>query len=250
VRGRSSCEGAPLTFRPYPALTAVCAVLLAFLIGLGVWQLQRLQWKLGLIAEVTRNMAAPPISLDAALALGHAAEYRHVALNGRFDNARESYAYGIDRDAVPDYHVIVPFTTDDHRTLMVDRGIVPVPKRDPATRREGQIEGETRVTGVWRTPDAPGAFTPARDPAHRIWYTRDATLIAASDHISLASPVLIEADATPNPGGLPKGGQTQVEFRNEHLQYAITWFLMAAGLFGVYLAYHVSKGRLTLTTKD
>jgi surfeit locus 1 family protein len=239
-----------VSFRPFPGVTAACAVLLAFLIGLGVWQLQRLQWKLALIAEVTRNMAASPISLNAALALGHGAEYRHVALTGRFDNAKESYAYGIDRDAVPDYHVIVPFTTDDHRTLMVDRGIVPPARRDPATRSEGQIEGETRVTGVWRTPDAPGTFTPARDPAHRIWYTRDASLIAASDNITLASPALIEADATPNRGGLPKGGQTQVEFRNEHLQYAITWFLMAAGLFGVYLAYHVSKGRLVLTWKD
>jgi surfeit locus 1 family protein len=56
--------------------------------------------------------------------------------------------------------------------------------------------------------------------------------------------VLVEAGAAPNPGGWPKGGQTQVAFRNEHLQYAITWFALAAALLGVYLAYHISKGRL------
>jgi surfeit locus 1 family protein len=62
--------------------------------------------------------------------------------------------------------------------------------------------------------------------------------------------VIVEADSTPNPGGWPKGGQTRVNFRNEHLQYAITWFLLAAGLLAVYFAYHVSRGRLTLSSKD
>jgi surfeit locus 1 family protein len=57
--------------------------------------------------------------------------------------------------------------------------------------------------------------------------------------------VVIEADATPNPGGWPEGGKTVVDFPNNHLQYAITWFGLAAGLIGVYFAYHVSKGRLS-----
>jgi len=55
----------------------------------------------------------------------------------------------------------------------------------------------------------------------------------------------VEADARANPGGWPLGGQTRVVFRNEHLQYAITWFALAIGLLGVYIAYHVSKGRLS-----
>ncbi len=79
------------------------------------------------------------------------------------------------------------------------------------------------------------------DLAHRIWYARDVQGIAKADGVTLAAPVIIEADATPNPGGWPKGGQTVVAFRNEHLQYAITWFGLAAVLFGVYLAYHVSR---------
>ena len=62
--------------------------------------------------------------------------------------------------------------------------------------------------------------------------------------------MLIEADTTPNPGGWPRGGQTVVTFRNEHLQYAITWFLMAAALLGVYLAYHVSRGRLGFSRRN
>jgi surfeit locus 1 family protein len=199
-----------------------------------------------LIAEVNRHMAAAPVSLDRALAMGEDAQYRHVALDGTFDNAKEAYAFGTDATGAAVYHVVVPLTTPDGRTLLVDRGIVPAERRDPATRRIGQPQGVTHVVAVWRTPDPPGAFTPAPDLKQRVWFSRDLEAIAKADDVRLAAPVILEADATPNPGGWPKGGQTVIAFRNEHLQYAITWFGLAAGLFGVYLAYHVSRGRLSL----
>jgi len=219
-------------------------MLFAILISLGVWQVNRLHWKLGLIAHVHRSMHAAPLSPDEALAMGPAAQYRRVALDGHFDDAKEAYVFGTDGGA-PVYHVIVSFTVDDGRVFLVDRGVVPKEKLDPATRLAGQITGETHVVGVWRTPDPPGVFTPAPDIAHRIWFAHDLKGIAKADGIAkLAAAVVIEADATPNPGGWPRGGQTVVTFRNEHLQYAITWFGLAAVLFGVYIAYHVSRGRL------
>ncbi len=236
-----------VSFRPLPALTIVCTILFAALIGLGVWQLQRLHWKLGLIEEVNRNLAAPPLTLDQALAIGTKAQYHRVRLAGRFDNSREAYVFGTGILGAPVLHVIVPFRADGGRELLVDRGIVPRDRRDRGTRTRGLIEGETTVVGVWRVPDPPGAFTPPPDLVKRIWFSRDVVDIAKADGIKLAAPVIIEADASPNPGGWPKGGQTQVNFRNEHLQYAITWFLMAAGLLGVYLAYHVSRGRLMIS---
>ncbi len=235
-----------MLFRPLPALSVVCAVLFAGLIALGVWQLERLQWKLGLIAEVNRNLAAPPVRLDTALRLGAAAQYRRVAVEGRFDNAKEASVFTTDETGAPVYHVVTPLTTRDRRVLLVDRGAVPKERLDPGTRAAGQLEGFRPVVGVWRTPDAPGAFTPAADLAHRIWYARDLAAIARVDRIVLAAPVILEADATPNPGGWPRGGQTRVEFRNEHLQYALTWFGLAAVLLLVYLAYHRSRGRLGL----
>jgi surfeit locus 1 family protein len=234
------------SFRPLPALSIACAILFAVLIGLGVWQLQRLHWKLGLIDEVKRNLSGTPLTLDHALALGRDAQYHRVRLDGRFDNAKEAYVFGTGLQGAPVFHVIVPFRSDGGRVLLVDRGIVPRDRRDPATRTRGLIDGETVVAGVWRDPDPPGAFTPKPDLKKRIWYSRDVSDIARADDITPAAPVIVEADATPNLGGWPKGGQTEVNFRNEHLQYAITWFLMAAGLLGVYLAYHVSTGRLTV----
>lgn len=235
-----------VSFRPLPALTIVCTTLFAALIGLGVWQLQRLHWKLGLIDQVNRNLMAPPLTLDQAMAMGASAQYHRVRLTGSFDNSREAFVFGTGILGTPVLHVVVPFRTDGGRVLLIDRGIVPRDRRDRGTRTRGLIERETVVVGVWRIPDPPGTFTPRPDLAKRIWYSRDVAAIATADGITPATLAIIEADATPNPGGWPKGGQTQVNFRNEHLQYAITWFLMAAGLLGVYLAYHVSRGRLTI----
>ena len=236
-----------VSFRPLPVLTIACAILFAALVALGAWQLQRLSWKLGLIAQVKNNMASAPLSLDEALAMGAGAEYHRVRLAGRFDNAEEAYVFGTGVEGAPVFHVLVPFTTVEGRIVLVDRGIVPRDLRDRSMRRTGLIEGRTVIVGVWRTPTPAGSFTPAPNLAQRIWYSRDVAGIARADKVRLATPVIVEADSTPNRGGWPKGGQTEVNFRNEHLQYAITWFLLAAGLIAVYLAYHVSRGRLTVS---
>jgi surfeit locus 1 family protein len=230
-------------FRPLPAVTAATVAVLAVLLGLGTWQVQRLHWKLDLIAQVNRNLSLPPVALDAALKLGKAAEYHRVVLTGRFDHAKEAYVFGTVNGA-PVYHVITPLLIDGRRVLLVDRGIVSSETRDPAMRRAGQVEGLTRVVGVWRTSGPPGFFTPAPELAHRIWYSRDVANIAAADHLALAAPVMVEADIAPNPGGWPQGGHTVVSFPNNHLQYAVTWYGLALTLLGVYIAFHVQKGRL------
>ena len=234
-----------LRFRPYPGATIATAIALIILCGLGIWQLERLQWKQGLIETVNRNMKAAPLTVDRLLALdGEAAQYRRVTLTGRFDHAREAYAFTTSAGGEAVYHVLTPLTLADGRMLLIDRGAVPESRRDPATRAGGNPQGEVRLTGVWRIPDPPGAFTPAPDLARRIWYARDVAGIAAAQHLTLAAAVVIDADATPNPGGWPRGGQTVVEFRNQHLSYAVTWFGLAACLLGVWLAFHISRGRL------
>lgn len=239
-----------LHFRPYPGFTIATAIMTAILVGLGVWQVQRLNWKLDLIATMTRKMHAAPMAVDGpggALRQAPQNEYARVSLSGHFDNAKEAYVFTTDPVLGAVYHVLTPFETGAGDIYLVDRGMVPIGKRDPSTRAEGQIVGEIHLIGIWRTPDAPGLFTPAPDPAHRIWYARDVKAIAVADHVQVAAPVVIEADATLNPGGWPRGGQTVVDLPNNHLSYAITWFGLAAGLIGVYLAYHMSKGRLSWT---
>jgi surfeit locus 1 family protein len=232
-----------IRFKPYTGLTITTLMMVAILCGLGVWQVQRLAWKEALIATVNGHMLAPPVSLDRALTMSaDEVQYRRVALSGHFDNGEEAYVFTTGAGGAPVYHVLTPFITDDGRTLMVDRGEIPSDLMPPA--RRVAVEGQTRLAGVWRVPDAPGWFTPRPDPSRHVWYARDLAGIAAEDGVTLAAPVVIEADSRPNPGGWPIGGQTVVDFPNNHLSYAITWFGLAAGLIGVYLAYHISKGRL------
>jgi len=234
-----------MTFRPYPGLTIACAILFAILCGLGAWQLERLQWKLDLIETVNGHMAAAPVSFDRIAAMSpEDAQYRRVTLTGRFDHSKENYVFTTGAAGAAVYHVLTPFTTGDGKILLVDRGEVPKQKLDPASRMSGNPSGEVGITGVWRAPDAPGSFTPPPDRTHRIWYARDLSAISAAEHLSLAAPVVIEADSTPNPGGWPKGGQTVVSFRNQHLSYAVTWFGLALVLLSIWFSYHISKGRI------
>ncbi len=235
-----------MTFRPYAGFTIAVAVVFAILCGLGFWQLERLNWKLALIAQVESNMAAAPLSLDEALKLPpEQAQYHRVTLRGTFDHAHEAYAFATTGGAAV-YHVLTPFHTQDGRVLMVDRGAVPKDKLDPQSRAAANVEGPVQVTGVWRTPDPASGFSPPPDMGKRIWYVRDVTAMADAAGLKLAAPVVIEADATANPGGWPKGGATVVSFRNQHLGYAVTWFALAAGLLCVWLASHISKGRIRL----
>lgn len=234
-----------MTFRPYPGLTLACAILFAVLCGLGTWQLQRLQWKLALIATVNGHMAAAPLSLDRILAMKpDEAQYRRVTVTGRFDHAKESYVFTTDASGAAVYHVLTPFTTGGGKVLLVDRGEVPKEKLDPAARAAGNPDGDVHLTGVWRVPDAPGLFTPPPDATHRIWYARDLGTIAATDHVTLSAPAVLEAGSAPNPGGWPKGGQTVISFRNQHLSYAVTWFGLAIVLLCIWFSYHISKGRI------
>ncbi|MGH6876309.1 MAG: SURF1 family protein [Rhizomicrobium sp.] len=233
-----------LRFRPLFGFTLLCLPLVASLVGLGVWQLERLQWKLGLIAEITRNMDAAPIGLDAALALGNErAQYRPVAVSGRFETAKEVYVYTTGPNGAPVYHVLTPLLLADARAVMVDRGYVPAARRDPASRPGSEPRGQVHVVGIWRTPDRPGPFTPSPDLLHRVWFARDLSGIAETEHLRLAAPAILEATASANAQAWPRGGQTRVDLPNNHLQYALTWFLLAAALVVMYFAYHRAQGR-------
>ena len=237
-----------LRFRPLVGFTLLCLPMFVLLVGLGVWQLERLQWKLGLIAEMTRNMAAPPITLDLALALGDRAQYRPVAIAGQFENSREVYVFATGPNGAPVYHVLTPLVLSGGREMLVDRGIVPMNLRDPALRPGSEPAGTVHVVGIWRTPDKPGPFTPAPDLKHRVWFARDLSGIAQAEKLTLAAPAILEAKASASGASWPRGGQTRVDLPNDHLQYAGTWFLLASALIVIYFVYHRAQGRLDFST--
>ena len=158
-------------------------------------------------------------------------EYRHVRVEGRFLDGRETLVQAVTALG-GGYWVLVPFRSDSGFTLLVNRGFVSADLRDPASRRAGEIHGETAVTGLLRLTEPKGAFLRGNDAVADRWYSRDVEAIAAARDLGPVAPYFIDADATPNPGGNPMGGLTVIAFPNNHLVYAITWYGLAALLAG------------------
>ena len=233
VHPRDGVEGGPRRRSPLTlALLALAALLLfAGFLALGVWQLERRVWKLNLIAEVDARAHAPPTAApgpDAWKALTKARDaYRHVRVQGGFLNGRETLVQAVTAYGAGAW-VMTPLLTDRGFTVLINRGFVPDDRRDRASRRAGEIEGPTTVTGLLRLTEPHGAFLQANDPVGDRWLSRDVAAIAAARRLDHAAPYFIDADARPNPGGLPIGGLTVIRFPNSHLIYAITWFGMAA----------------------
>jgi surfeit locus 1 family protein len=226
-----------------PSLAA--AVALAVLIGLGLWQVERKAWKEAMIATIAERLSASPVALppreDWPRLDAEANEFLRVATTAEFDNDKEGLVYTLGstlREATggPGYWVFTPARLAGGGNVMVDRGFVPEGRQNPATRADGEIAGPVQLIGVLRWPEAPGLFTPNADDAHNIWFSRDSASIARAKGID-APPFYIELESPQPPGGLPRAGRLQPNLPNNHLQYALTWFGLAAVLVGVYTAW-------------
>jgi len=225
---------------------------LAGLVGLGLWQLQRLAWKEALIAQVAERAAAPPVDApppaDWASLSPTDYEYRHVRLTGVYDFPRQVLVFrALDhprgRFGGPGYLVLTPLHLADGADVIVNRGFIPLDQRDRFAEPKEQVSGTVVVSGLMRASEPRNWFTPRDDPARGQWFTRDPGAIAAALKLSRAAPFTIDADASASPGDLPQGGETILAFPNNHLAYAFTWFGMALALAGVSGAYAVTQLR-------
>lgn len=216
------------------------------LLGLGFWQLERRVWKEELIARIEARRNAPAVAIpsegDWKNVSAERDEYRRVTARGAFRHDREVQVYTVvseqkGRLPGPGYWVMTPLELNSGAAVVVNRGFVPLDRRLPDTRSAGQVAGQTSVTGLLRMPEQATLFSPENDPARNAWYRRDPGEIARALKLERVAPFTIDADATPNPGGLPEGGRTRINFRNDHLQYAVTWFGLALALAGVFAAF-------------
>ncbi|UOM32833.1 SURF1 family protein [Acuticoccus sp. I52.16.1] len=229
-------------------LAVAIAGAFVILIGLGTWQLQRLEWKEALIAAAAERPAAPAVpapgpdewgSRPAAFPIDDW-RYRRVALTGSFAPVEAFFwiALGEPNGPLggPGYMVLVPFVTEDGWTVLVNRGFIPEDRRDPATRPDAAPpRGTVTVEGLIRRDDPPSFITPAPDTAARIFYARDIGAIAEA--LGAPGPIApyqidLVAEETPA-GGLPQAGESRITFTNNHLGYALTWYGLAAALLGV-----------------
>jgi surfeit locus 1 family protein len=230
----------------------------AVLIALGTWQIERKAWKEGLIATLTERLSAPPAALPPPATwprLDPARdEYRRVTFTAAFDQGKEALIYAAASAFRPDvsgpgYWIFTPVRLPNGGTVIVNRGFVPQARKDAASRTAGQIAGAVGIVGVMRWPDARHWFSPADDPPHNVWFTRDPLAIAAAKGLGSAAvaPFYVEQESPVPPGGLPQPGKLVVRVRNEHLQYAVTWYGLALVLVVVFVVWARSSRRAQQT---
>jgi surfeit locus 1 family protein len=218
-------------------LMAVGSLLtLAILLALGTWQVNRLAWKEELIATIEERVKAEPrplTDIETRHATTRDVDYWPIAVSGTFHHEGERHYLATWRGN-SGFHVITPLELADGRFLFVNRGFVPYDRKDPATRPEGQIEGEVEIVGLSRAAEyeKPSFIVPDNDPAKNVFYWKDIEQMADSAGLAEATvlPFLVDAGDAANPGGLPVGGVTRIEMPNNHLQYAVTWYGLALTL--------------------
>jgi cytochrome oxidase assembly protein ShyY1 len=217
-------------------------IVVALLISLGVWQLRRRVEKHALIAALTERLNAIPMPLPppsdwSALNPDHD-EFRRVTVTAAFRDVPEAKVFTSGSALRPDVatlgnFVFAPAALSGGTTVVVDRGFVP----DGATAA-GASRQPLTLTGYLRFPEKPAWITPSPDLNKRVWYARDHLDMAKVLSWGPVAPFYIDLE-TPAPlSGLPKPGPLEVHLRDEHLQYAITWFVLAAAVaiaFAVWL---------------
>jgi surfeit locus 1 family protein len=233
------------------AIPAVFA-LIAFVtfVALGAWQIQRKAWKEALIETLELRVSAPPADLPPrglwARLDSADDEFRHVKFSAAFLPGSQALVYAggsaLRSDVSgPGYWVLAPARLVAGGLVVVNRGFVPEGQQESVMHSPEQTTGIVDMVGVMRWPQSRGAFSPNDEPARNLWFVRDPVAIAAAKGWGEVAPFSIELESPQPPSGFPRAGTFNVNLRNEHLQYAITWYGLA-GVVVVMFAFWL-RGR-------
>jgi len=225
-------------------LPKVLWVVPAITFGLGCWQVQRKAWKENLLAELKAKVLGEAIALpDDLLKNGSSYaemfEFTPVTVRGKFDHSHEIFlgprhkqsslkanSQGgglVSSGSGTGYQIVTAFQLEDSdQRILVNRGWVPLAKKEAATRPQGQVEHTMEIRGIVRKQEEKPPLSPdVFDRMGTEWHYRDVESFAM---ILDTLPVCIDADPKGTGAGGPIGGQTPVFLRNEHLQYIVTWY--------------------------
>ncbi len=236
----------------FAVMSLFALAVFAVLVSLGAWQVRRLAWKQDLIQTIESRVHQPPRPLETWFKTEPGTDYWPVYIEGAFLHSAERHFFAT-YDGQSGYYVYTPLETSPGAFVFINRGFVPFDRKDPATRAEGQVSGKVKITGLARAilTEKPSSLVPDNEPAKNIFYWKDFAAMRGSAGLpdgAKVAEVFIDADKSPNPGGLPIGGVTILDLPNSHLQYAVTWYGLAATLaviWGVLALRHKRQRRLT-----
>lgn len=210
---------------------------IALLLRLGFWQMARLEQKEAILSEITATIAGDPEPLP-VLVDPEAQRYQPVVLEGRFGEGALFVLVSVKRQGAG-WRVISPFHSADGRLILVDRGFTPVARKAAPERAE-----PVRIEGNLHWPDERSGSTPENDPEGNIWYARD--IGAMAERLQTEPLLVIAREITPPDAGISPLPVSTEGIPNDHLQYAVTWFSLAA----VWLLMTGVWIRRRLTGKD
>ncbi len=204
----------------------------ALLLWLGFWQLERLEWKRGFLEAIEARIGAAPAALPAAPDPTRD-RFAAVRISGRIEGP-EIHVLASRKKVGPGYRVITAFVTDDGRRILLDRGFIPVSARERIRPARPLV-----VVGNLHWPDETDSFTPPPDLAANIWFARN---VGAMAEALGTEPVLVIAASDTGDGIEPFPVSTE-GIPNDHLNYAITWFLLAAVWLGMtgFLLWRIKR---------
>ena len=232
-----------MTFQPrfWPTVTTV--LMLIALLSLGTWQVQRHNWKSDLIAKLKYRSQATAVALPSPDAPLGEVEFQRVQVNGSFLHEREFFLLGRSRRGTPGLHVLTPLLRSDGKGyILIDRGWIPFERRDPLSRAKGLVKGQVSFEGIVRIARGPNMFMPDNDPTGNNWYFIDPGAMALKAEIDALPSYYVLSGAKEIPSIYPIPRQWRLDIRNDHIEYAVTWYLMAFILVIIYVLYHRQKG--------
>lgn len=213
-----------------PGLMTLAMVVV--LIGLGTWQVERLSWKTGILSDIARADAGPPVPLSST-----APPYAKVSVTGHFlfDRTARFGAEVRQLSSGPEMGArqIVPLIRDSGVPVLVDRGWVPDRRTSPVS----QPAGDVTVIGYLHPPETAGVFSAADDPVERRFYTMDPAAIGAALEMGKVAPFVIVALGNVAAGQWPEPAHHLPRPPNNHFAYAVTWYGLAIALIVVFIAW-------------
>jgi cytochrome oxidase assembly protein ShyY1 len=217
--------------------------MVALFVGLGVWQLQRRAEKHALIAALAERLAAAPDSLPQRAqwnALDPARdEFRRVRFTASYQHAADAMVYSSGsavRDDVsgPGTWAFLPARLSTGETVVINAGFVQNTMQDRGVEDRAVarlVTGEpVALTGYIRFPERAGVLTPAENVEKRLWFTRDHRSMARALGWGEVAPFYIDLESPVPESGIPKPGPLEVHLKDDHMQYAITWFALAGAV--------------------
>jgi cytochrome oxidase assembly protein ShyY1 len=228
-------------------MTVIALAMTAVLVWLGVWQLQRRVEKHALIAALTERLAAAPSPLPPAsewteLTAAHD-EFRRVQFSATLQSRPDAMVYtsgsSVRSDVSgPGTWAFVPAQLASGESIAVNMGFVPNTMQDRAQQQRAVaplLTGQpVLLTGYLRFPEKPGLLTTHEDTGKRLWFARDIPGMAQALGWGTVAPFYVDLEAPVPPSGVPKPGPLDVHLKDDHLQYAITWFGLALAVLGTF----------------